>query len=62
MISGTIKANSMKLCTVIVLLKAYKSTKRNFQKYELYDVTMTSLLKTMGKFGPPRNQINYITF
>ena len=27
-----------------------------------YDVTMTSLLKTMGKFGPLRNQTNYISF
>ena len=35
MISGTIKTNPMKLCTVIVLLKTYQKTKRNFQKYEL---------------------------
>ena len=35
MISGTIKASSMKLCTVIALLKAYQNTKRNFQKYDL---------------------------
>ena len=61
MISGTIKASPMKLCTVIVLLKAYQNTKRNFQKYDL-DVTMTSLLKPMAKFGPPRNQANYISF
>ena len=26
----------MKLCTVIVLLKAYQNTKRNFQKYDLW--------------------------
>ena len=36
MISGTIKASRMKLCTVIVLLKAYQNTKRNFQKYDLW--------------------------
>ena len=35
MISGTIKASPMKLCTVIVLLEAYQNTKRNFQKYDL---------------------------
>ena len=35
MISGTIKASPMKLCTIIVLLEAYQNTKRNFQKYEL---------------------------
>ena len=32
MISGTIQASTMDLCTVIVLLKAYQITKRNFQK------------------------------
>ena len=36
MISGTIKASPMKLCTVIGLLKAYQNTKRNFQKYDLW--------------------------
>ena len=36
MISGTIKASPMKLCTVIVLLKAYQNTKRNFKKYDLW--------------------------
>ena len=61
MISGTIKANPMKLCTVIVLLKVYQNTKKMF-KNMTYDVTMTSLLKTMAKFGPPRNQANYISF
>ena len=61
MISGTIKASPMKLCTVIVLLEAYQNTKRNFQNMT-YDVTMTSLLKTMAKFGPPRNQVNYVSF
>ena len=35
MISGTIQASPMKLCTVIVLLKAYQNTKRIFQKYDL---------------------------
>ena len=59
MISGTSKASPMKLCTVIVLLNTYQNTKRNFQNMS-YDVTMTSLLKTMGEFGPPRNQTNYI--
>ena len=46
-ISGTITASQIKLCTIIVLLKAYQNTKRNF-KYITYDITMTSLLKTMG--------------
>ena len=59
-VSGTIKASPMKLCTIIVLLKAYQNTKRNYQNMT-YDVTMTSLLKTMAKFGPPRNQTNYIS-
>ena len=36
MISGTIAASPMKLCTVIVLLKTYQNTKRNFQKYDLW--------------------------
>ena len=44
MISGTIKAIPMKLCTAIVLIKAYQNTKGNF-KNKTYDVTMTSLLK-----------------
>ena len=35
MISGTIKANPMKLCTVIVLFMVYQNIKRNFQKYDL---------------------------
>ena len=35
MISGTIKTISLKLCTVIVLLKAYQNAKRNFQKCDL---------------------------
>ena len=35
MISGTIRASPMKLCTVIVLLKAYQNTERNFEKYDL---------------------------
>ena len=35
MISGTIKASQMKLCTVIVPLKAYQNKKRNFQKYDI---------------------------
>ena len=26
----------MKFCTVIVLLKAYQNTKRNFQEYDLW--------------------------
>ena len=36
MISGTIQTSLMKLYTVIVLLKAYQNTKRNFQKYDLW--------------------------
>ena len=35
MISGTIKASQMKLCTVTVLLKAYQKTKGNFRKFDL---------------------------
>ena len=34
-VSGTIKDSLMKLCTVIVLLKTYQNTKRNFQKNDL---------------------------
>ena len=34
MISATINASPMKLCTVIVPLKAYQNTKINFQKYD----------------------------
>ena len=44
MISVTIKGSPMKLCTVIMLLKAYQNAKRNFQNMT-YGVTMTSLLK-----------------
>ena len=61
MISGTSKASPMRLCTVIVLLKAYQNTKRNFQKYDLLrhnDI----ITKKLAKFGPPRNQTNYISF
>ena len=43
MISGTIKASPMKLCTVIVLLKAYQN--KEIFKNMTHDVTMTSLLK-----------------
>ena len=35
MISATIQGSPTKLCTVIVLLKAYQNTKRNLQKYDL---------------------------
>ena len=72
MISGTIKLSPMKLCTVILLLsvkktkklKAYQPTRiqKEIFKTMIYDVTMTSLLKTMGTFGPPRNQTNYTSF
>ena len=58
-ISGTIQPHPMKCCKVIVLLKAYQNTKRNFRNLTS-NVTMTSLRKTMGKFGPHRNQANYI--
>ena len=61
MISGTIKASPMKLCTVIVLLKAHQNTKRNFQKFDLR-CHNDAITRTMGKFGPPRNQTNYISF
>ena len=44
MISATIQASPMKLCTFIVLRKAYQNTKRKFRNLA-YDVTMTSLLK-----------------
>ena len=62
MIFGTIQASPIKLCTVILLLKTYQNTKRNFFKNLIYDVTMTSLLKTMRKFGPPRNQTTNTAF
>ena len=52
MISGAIQGSHMKLCTVIVLFKTYHNTKRNFENL-INDVTMASLLKTTGKFGPP---------
>ena len=45
----------------MVLLKAYQNSKRNFQ-YLTYDVTIPSLLETMGEFGPLGNQANDITF
>ena len=61
MISGTITASPMKLCTVIAPLKTYQNTKRNFQNM-IYDITMTSLLKTMAKFGLPWNKENYTSF
>ena len=35
MISRTIKASPMKLCTVIVLVKAYRNTEKDFQNYDL---------------------------
>ena len=60
MISGTVKAIPMKFCTVIVLLNTYQNTKENFKNIA-YDVTMTSLLKIVGKLEPPRNQTNYIS-
>ena len=41
MISETIQASPMKLCTVIVLLKTYENTQRKFQKSDI----CTSLLK-----------------
>ena len=44
MISGTITASPMKLCTVIVLLRPTRIQKEIF-KNMTYDVTMTSLLK-----------------
>ena len=57
MTSRTIKANPTKLCTV--LLKADQNTERNFQKYD-YDVTMTSLLRTMENSDlPETRQIIY---
>ena len=36
MISGTIEANQMKLCTEIVLLMTYQNTKQKFQKSHLW--------------------------
>ena len=59
LISGTIKVSPMKLCTVIVLLKAYQNTKEILRNMT-YDVTMTSLLKTMGNSDlHETNQIIY---
>ena len=57
MISVTIKASTMKLCTVIVLLKAYQNTKRNFQ-----NIHNDVIAKAMATFGPPRGQTNHISF
>ena len=59
-ISATIQGSPMKLCTVIVLFMVYQIHEEIFRNLS-YDVTVTSLLKTMGKFGPPRNQTNYIS-
>ena len=61
MISGTSKASQMKLCTVIGLLNTYQNTKEIFKNMTYY-VTMTSLPKTIRKFGPQQNQTNYISF
>ena len=49
MITGTIQASPMKLCTVMVLLEAYQNTKEIF-KHLTCNVTITSLPKTMRKF------------
>ena len=62
MISGTIKASPMKLCTVIVLFRAYQNTKKNCQKYDLWRHNYVITKKPMVKFGPSRNQTNYISF
>ena len=43
MISGTIQTSPMKLYTVIVLLTACQ--KKELFRNQIYDVTMTSLLK-----------------
>ena len=51
-ISGTIEGSTMKLCTLIALLKATRIHKEIFRNLT-YDVTMMSLLKTMVKIGPP---------
>ena len=51
----TIKASQMKLYTVIVLLKAYQDTERNFQKYDLWrhnDV----ITKNIGKIRTSAKQ------
>ena len=48
-ISRTFKANQIKLYTVIVLLIRPSEYNKNFRNLT-YDVTMMSLLKTMGKF------------
>ena len=61
MISETTQASQMKLWIVIVLLKTFQNIKKNFRNLA-YDITMTSSLKTMGKFGPPRNRTNYISY
>ena len=36
MVSGIIQASPMKLCTVVVLLKAYQNTYRIFQKCDAW--------------------------
>ena len=52
----------MKVCTGIVLLKATRIHEESFRNMT-YDVTMTSLLKTLGKLEleRPRNQAHYIS-
>ena len=59
-ISGTIKASQMKPCTVIVLLKTFQNTKRKIKKSYLWRPNDV-ITKNNGKFGPPRNQTNYIS-
>ena len=61
MILRTIEASPMKLCTAIVLLKAYQNTKRNFPKSDLWrhnDV----ITKNNGKIRTSGNHANGISF
>ena len=59
MISGTIKASQMKLSTVIGVLRTSEKTKLKFKKSY---PKITSLLQTVGKFGPPQKWGNDKSF
>ena len=51
----------MKFCTVIVPFNTTRIHEEIFRSLS-YDVTIMSLLKTMGKLGPSSNQENYLSF
>ena len=61
-ISGITEGSQMNLCTVILLLGLSKYIFKEIFKNLTYDVRMTSLVKSMFNFRPPRDQTNYILF